>query len=139
MKKKNKKTKQPLSIVTLYKSMMIMGNGHDFGHACDVCDVVLISLQRGELEDVVLEMESGKIRHKTVLFKPTLEKSSIKQIICLSFLIFFFFWNVFSYVQGFTVKKIISFFIELTYSFSFVSAFFSHPFLFQNLSRTNLL
>ncbi len=71
--------------------MMIMGNGHDFGHACDVCDVVLISLQRGELEDVVLEIESGKIRHKTVLFKPTLEKSSIKQIICLSFLSFFFF------------------------------------------------
>lgn len=63
-----KKKKLPLSIVTLYKSMMIMGNGHDFGHACDVCDVVLISLQRGEPEDVVLEMQSGKNCHKTVLF-----------------------------------------------------------------------
>lgn len=40
------KTKQPLSIVILYKIAMIMG--HDFGHACDVCDVVLISLQRRE-------------------------------------------------------------------------------------------
>ncbi len=69
-KKNKKKTKQPLSIVTLYKSMMIMGNGHDFGHACDVCDVVLISLQRGELEDVVLEMQSGKFDIKQYFSNP---------------------------------------------------------------------
>jgi len=81
-----------LSIVTLYKSTQIMGNGHDFGHACDVCDVVLISLQRGDLEDVVLKMQSGKICHKTVLFLPKQEnKCSIKQMVFLSIFMFYFF------------------------------------------------
>lgn len=73
--------------------------GHDFGHACDVCDVVLISLQRREKEDELLWRQSWKICHKKQYFSnPRSRRNGPLDKWC--FLI------VLEYVfQGFTVEK----------------------------------